>query len=305
MAWVTLRAAAWRPILAITAVVLGAHALLLAAAPGPVHAPDPLANRTLITRVVVIAPPEPEAVAPPPQQQPSKRPERKRAVALNGNAAPEAQPAVVEQVAATAAEPAAPAVKPPPAPAPPAREPGPRPVTFAIPGSVRLHYKVTAHSRNQNWQADGELTWRHDGNDYDAKLSVTAPFLPTRTQQSTGKIGPEGLAPTRFSDKGRNEEAAHFERDKGKVSFSSNRPDAALMAGAQDRLSVMLQLGAMIAGEPAKYGPATTISIQTASTRDAEIWLFTVEGDEQLQLPGGWVPALKLYATRARSSTRR
>ena len=56
----------------------------------------------------------------------------------------------------------------------------------------------------------------------------------------------------------------------------------------------MLQLAAMIAGEPARYPAGTTIAIQTASTRDAEPWVFTVEGPEQLQLPGGAVAGLKL-----------
>lgn len=159
---------------------------------------------------------------------------------------------------------------------------------------MRLRYKVDVRLRGIPLQGDGLLVWRHDGDSYEARLEVSSPIYPTRTQRSTGRITALGLAPTRFSDKGRNEEAAHFERDKGKVSFSSNRPDAPLAAGAQDRLSVMLQLGAMIAGEPRKYPPGTTISIQTASTRDAEPWVFTVEGEESLDLPGGKVGAVKL-----------
>ena len=167
-------------------------------------------------------------------------------------------------------------------------------MAFRLPASVRLHYKVEAQSRQIPWQADGELRWRQDGRSYQADLEVRAPFLPKRSQQSSGSITAQGLAPLRFSDKGRNEEAAHFERDQGKVSFSNNRPDAALSAGAQDRLSVMLQLGAMIAAAPQKFPPSTSIAIQTASTRDAETWLFTVEGRETLQLPGGTLQALKL-----------
>ena len=56
----------------------------------------------------------------------------------------------------------------------------------------------------------------------------------------------------------------------------------------------MLQLGAMIGGEPASSRPAPTMAIQTASTREAETWHFTVEGEEELQLPGGEWRALKL-----------
>jgi hypothetical protein len=138
------------------------------------------------------------------------------------------------------------------------------------------------------------LLWRHDGQSYEARLEVSALLMPSRSQRSIGQITEDGLEPKRFSDKSRTEEAAHFERDRHKIIFSTNRPEAPLLTGAQDRLSVMLQLGAMIAGDPRKFPEATTIEIQTASTRDAETWQFTVGGEEQLQLPGGTVATLKL-----------
>jgi hypothetical protein len=55
-----------------------------------------------------------------------------------------------------------------------------------------------------------------------------------------------------------------------------------------------LQLGALIAGEPKKFPAGTSISIQTASAREAEPWVFTVEGAEPLALPGGTLDTLKL-----------
>jgi hypothetical protein len=165
---------------------------------------------------------------------------------------------------------------------------------FTVADSMRLRYQVTAQVRGQPWAGEGELVWRHDGESYEARLEINAPLLPARTQRSTGRITAEGLAPLRFSEKARTEEAAHFQRDAGKVSFSSNKPDAPLLAGAQDRLSVLLQLGAMLAGQPRKFPPGTTVTIQTAGTRDAEPWLFTVEQEESLHLPGGTVNALKL-----------
>jgi len=159
---------------------------------------------------------------------------------------------------------------------------------------VRLHYQVSAHSHKLLWHGAGELLWRHDGEHYEAKLEVSAPLLPSRIQRSTGSITADGLAPLRFTDKSRSEQATNFQRDEGKVSFSNNQPDAPLLSGAQDRLSVMVQLGALVAGDPGKFGPGTAIAIQTASTREAESWIFTVETEEQLQLPGGNVRSLKL-----------
>jgi hypothetical protein len=50
----------------------------------------------------------------------------------------------------------------------------------------------------------------------------------------------------------------------------------------------------MVAGDPAHYQPATTITIQTIGPRDADTWLFTVEREETLSLPGGELSTLKL-----------
>jgi hypothetical protein len=269
-----------RLLLVMAAAVLAAHLLLLWAGPGALQLANPLANRPLLTRTIAAAPPAPPTQ---PEHLPAAAPRRPR------TAAAEAAPTPVVEHASV------PAVAPAPAPTEPPREAAPQATaSFSIPGSVRLHYKVSAQSRNQLWHGAGELLWRHDGERYDAKLEVSAPLLPTRIQRSTGSITADGLAPLRFSDKSRSESAAHFQRDEGKVSFSNNRPDAPLLPGAQDRLSVLLQLGALIAGNPDKFRPAATIAIQTASTREAEPWLFTVEGEEQLQLPGGNVATLKL-----------
>jgi hypothetical protein len=165
---------------------------------------------------------------------------------------------------------------------------------FAVAPSQRIHYAVTAQGHGITLHGTAELQWRNDGREYEAQLQLSSPFLRTRTQRSTGLVTPQGIAPLRFSDKNRSEEAAHFDREGGKVTFSSNRPEAVLEAGAQDRLSIVMQLGAMIAGDPSKFPPGSTISIQTASVHEAEPWTFTVEGPEQLRLPGGSVPSIKL-----------
>nr|WP_255553565.1 DUF3108 domain-containing protein [Caenimonas aquaedulcis] len=170
-----------------------------------------------------------------------------------------------------------------------------RATKVAVADSMRLRYRVDVRVRGIPLQGEGLLVWRREGDGYEAQLEVSSPIYPKRTQRSTGRITADGIAPTRFSDKGRgSEEAAHFERDKDIVSFSGNHPEAPLQAGAQDRLTVILQLGALLAGEPARYPQGATITIQTAGTRDAEPWSFTVEGEEDLTLPGGKVTAVKL-----------
>jgi len=156
--------------------------------------------------------------------------------------------------------------------------------SYVIPASLNLQYDVS--SNKFPFRLNAELGWQQDGASYDAKLSFGA-FGLRRVQTSRGQITSDGLAPLRFSDKYRSEVAAHFVREKGKVTFSANTPDAPLLAGAQDRLSVVLQLAAMIAGDPDRFPRASTITLQIIGPRDADMWLFTVEEDETLNLPGG------------------
>jgi hypothetical protein len=180
------------------------------------------------------------------------------------------------------------------APSPP-REPAAGPsVAFAVPGSSRLKFNVTAFRRGKSHDANGELLWLHDGANYEARMESDGVFQGSRVQTSSGRIGTQGLAPTRFGDKSRSHRAAHFERDTGRVIFSANTPDAVLLTGAQDRLSVLMQLASMLAGDPARYPPNTTIPVQTVGSLDADTWLFTVEGKETLNVANAEYATLRL-----------
>ncbi|WP_310644796.1 DUF3108 domain-containing protein [Limnohabitans sp.] len=177
--------------------------------------------------------------------------------------------------------------------------------SFKAPASTVLTYRMQGQSKGLTYWATGELLWQQDGQRYDAKLEVSAFLIGTRTQTSTGTLGPEGLMPTRFGDKSRSELAAHFQRDKNIISFSANSPSVPLLKGAQDRLSVIIQLGALLAGDPARYPTGTMLSFQTASQREAEVWQFSVEKEETLQLPYGSVVAVKLNRSPRREFDQR
>jgi hypothetical protein len=165
---------------------------------------------------------------------------------------------------------------------------------FKAPDSALLKYQVQGQAKGFNYWASAELLWAQNGKDYEARLEVSAFLLGSRVQVSKGTLGEDGLMPTRFGDKTRSELAAHFQRDKGIISFSANSPDAPLLKGAQDRLSVVLQLSSMLAADPTRYPPGTMLSFQTVSQREAEVWQFLVEKEEMLQLPFGEISAFKL-----------
>lgn len=160
-----------------------------------------------------------------------------------------------------------------------------------LPDSVRIKYQV--ETNKFPYRLNAELRWQQNGESYDARLELSA-FGLSRVQTSRGQITPEGLAPTRFSDKYRSEVAAHFNRDEGKVTFSANTPDVTLLNGAQDRLSILVQLAGMIAAAPGRFPTDTVIATQTIGPRDAAVWLFTVGSEESLRLPGGDQVTLKL-----------
>jgi hypothetical protein len=172
--------------------------------------------------------------------------------------------------------------------------PPPDPPALAIPEPARLNYDVAIERLGLTLHSSAQLTWRHDGTQYEAQLEVGGGLYPKRVQRSTGRITAEGLAPERFSDKSRSEQATHFVREQGKVVFSNNKPDAPLPPGVQDRTSFIIQLAAMLASAPARFPAGTNIVMPVAGTSDVEPWVFTVEGEEDLSLPAMKLKAVKL-----------
>lgn len=163
----------------------------------------------------------------------------------------------------------------------------------ALPPPVLLSYRLTGQDKGLTYYASGELKWQHNETAYALGLSVKAFLVGTRQWRSQGEITSAGLAPTRFSDSWRNERAAHFDRVQNRVVFSNNAPVAALEAGAQDQISLYVQLAAAMAGEPQRFQPGTRLQLQTATIRDALPWLLTLGPPETLQLNGQAVPTLK------------
>lgn len=246
-----------------------------AAPPDPVSAaaePAPAPVQDTLQDTEMAQGPE-DTPAPPPAQAPVEPP-MEAASAPDFNVAPRTP------------EPPAPAAS---APAPPTA------LALAIPGSVRLKYTLTGESKQQTYHAFGELLWLQDGSTYDARLEYSAFLIGSRVRTSSGKLTERGLEPQRFSDKWRRRDlAAHFERDKGQVSFSANTPSTPLLNDAQDQLSVLLQLSSMVAGDPTRYTPGTNITVPVVGPRDADVWTFTLQGEELLYLPYDNLKTLKL-----------
>ena len=166
---------------------------------------------------------------------------------------------------------------------------------FVVPPSARLKYEVKGEVKGFPYHVNGDLQWTQDGKTYSARMEISHFLLGSRVQTSTGQIGAHGLEPIRFGDKVRSEVAAHFNYENSKVTFSANTPDVAMLPGAQDQLSVLMQAATMVAGEPRQFTQGSTLSFQAVGPKSAEKWVFTVGITERLILPGGELNALRLW----------
>lgn len=314
------------------ATVLAAHAWLLWQLPALPSSPagSPAELPSFATRSIAPPapppppPPRPKAVkkpAPPAPPRPAA-PTQETPIAEESHdflaaASPPAQPDVAdstlpEQAAPEPATPEAPvetsAEKPAEAPAAPqpetlqgvqlAQAGGPAEaatdLAVRLPAPARLSFEVTGQAKRFDYHASAELLWQHDGSHYQARQEIKAFLIGARAQTSSGQIGPAGLVPERFSDKGRGEKTADFDFPAQQARFSSQTPPAAIGAGAQDRLSVFLQLSGLLAAAPQSYPPGTEITFTTVGSNDAERWTFRVQGLETLELPMGALEALRL-----------
>lgn len=335
-----------RALPALTAVVLGVHALALLGLPlwSQVSAPH-TEVAAMQTRALSLpeppapppAAPVPASEAPAPKPQPRPRPKIQRqpsaapapepldtpiretveplpVAAAPGPAASDASDASETAVAGSGPAPAAPPAPPAPKPepeAPPAPSAGTAqgmaitspdgtplasdaPVPVQLPDPARLSFAVTGQAKRFNYSASAELVWRHANGQYQASQEVSLFLLGSRSQTSEGRITDRGLEPSRFNDKARKEQSAQLAFDQNLAHFSTGAPDAPIAPGAQDRLSVFLQLSALLAAAPQRYPAGTQISFITVSARRADRWTFRVGETETLDLPSGSTQALRL-----------
>ncbi len=133
-----------------------------------------------------------------------------------------------------------------------------------------------------------ELRWRPaaDGR-YELTLSLAATGWA-----SVGAVDENGLAPERQVEtrRGRELRAANFQRDSGRITFSGPQLEFPLLPGAQDRLSWLLQLAAVLEANPALAGAGRELTLFVAGPRgDAGPWIFRSEGTETAEVPAGAV----------------
>lgn len=262
----------------VAAAVLLLHGWLLGTLPalpgfgGPGEAPKVLQVR----QIVVAAAPAPAAPAPeplPPAPVPVKRTQPSQTTA-----------AVETADAATEPTPLPPA-------APPATGGSVLPVyPTRLPPAATLQYAVQREgSLRPARELQAELRWRPEA---DGRYELTLSLAATGWA-SVGAMDENGLAPERQVEtrRGRELRAANFQRDSGRITFSGPQLEFPLLPGAQDRLSWLLQLAAVLEANPGLAGSGSEVTLFVAGPRgDAGPWTFASQGAETAELPEGAVP---------------
>ena len=200
------------------------------------------------------------------------------------------QAPTVEDVAPLPSETVAVASAPPP---PPSNALTAKPGDF--PPNIQINYQLTGQERGLTYHASGSLKWQTQATPdapsappspmaYEAELRVRAFLVGSRVWRSVGVLTEDGLSPVRYSDSWRGERAAHFDATQNKISFSGNTPSVALQAGAQDQVSLFIQMAATVAAKNFKLG--SELNVQTATARDAVNWVLTFKSEELIEVDG-------------------
>lgn len=183
---------------------------------------------------------------------------------------------------------------------PVAAPPAPDAESKVYPTRIARSFTVLYQMQRGGIRGSGEFAWKRTGDAYEAHLKGTVAGLALINWASRGGFDADGVAPERYVEKRLTKSAreALFVRAESKIDFSGSAPDIALMPGAQDRVSWLVQLQAILTADPDKAKTGGQVVIPVVGTRGrAETWIFEASGAESIKTPAGTLRTQKL--TRA------
>jgi hypothetical protein len=292
------------PVMQVVAVAPSAAPAEAAATPTPEPTPEPAATpEPEPTSPALVPEPAPEAVAATEAAQPPDDPPDDRPVDWTAGPRP---PEAVAGTEVTPADVPQPVVAQKPmlldeaasaAAAAATEAAGRRPPVYqtVLPNEgFRLAYRVERGESSGRGQFRVDLL--EDGR-YRAHLQAEDGQRMVMDWVSHGRFDAAGVAPERMVERqrGRDARAVNFQRDQGVISFSGSTRALALMDGAQDRASVLLQLMAIAQAQPGGLRAGQTLRLQVASSRGLAVeWMFEVAGEEPIEAAGQRVAAVRL-----------
>jgi hypothetical protein len=177
---------------------------------------------------------------------------------------------------------------------------------FSLPPSVDLQFD-SFYNGVQNQV--GTLHWQTDGHHYLMVVSIPLPFVGLFSFTSEGGIDKYGLAPDRYAEqRGRRApDETRMERNATppRISFTRTTETLPLPEPVEDRLSMMMQLAALVRGDPSRYQPGVTRQFAVVDNNSGEVWAIETIGQETVQTRVGPVEALHFMRLARRADDRR
>ena len=299
----------------------------VAVRPRPPRPARPAPRPNAITTAPAAAVPE---SARPPEPEPEPEPEEE--VPPMADASPPAPdpasgtpgpspdasppPAAAQAPAPPAGDPAAPGVPAgsttPATNSAPAERPAKPALVFgtvlAAPPTGRWQFRVYYGDYTDNRPvATLDYLIEHDGERYRLRTEGRAEGLTALlysgvlTQASGGRLTENGLQPERFAEQRgkRAERWATVDWPRGEIAFSGGER-AKTVAGLQDRLSVLVQLGLLARAAPERFAAGQSVVFDEMTLRDVERARYASRGDEVLETDTGTLRTLHLERTEPR-----
>ncbi len=219
----------------------------------------------------------------------------------HGGVSPDVNPVVTPLVtpdpmgdghpAATATATATPAASPPASPISPQATAPPGLPRAPLPTRIPPDFDQVLKVRRGVQVGHGRWTWSVQAGRYHTHLQAhwgqrQEAAAPALNWSSHGALDEHGLAPERFITKPTRggARAVNFQRDTGRVSYSGPTGQVALVAGAQDRLSWMVQLLALVQAHPQGQGLPPQVPLWVAGPQgDGADWWFSVRWHPDVQ----------------------
>ena len=168
------------------------------------------------------------------------------------------------------------------------------------PTRIARSFTVLYQMQRGGIRGSGEFAWKRTGDAYEAHLKGTVAGLALLNWASRGGFDAAGVAPERYVEKrlGKSAREAAFVRGESRIDFSGSAPDVPLVPGAQDRVSWVVQLQAILTADPAKAKTGGRVVIPVVGVRGkAETWIFEASGAESIKTPAGTLRTQKLTRT--------
>jgi hypothetical protein len=177
----------------------------------------------------------------------------------------------------------------------PAAEPEPEPESTALralpPPSASYLLDVIRTEPNlaNPYYGSGKIRWQHDNTNYSMQIEVGIDLLFTLIRlyslQSNGTIGTTGIEPHTATETRRGKAATttHFDYDSKSIRFSAAPAVLPLSEGAQDKISVFMQLASLGNADPAQFQPGKEMAIQVAEEKEAHAHQFVVLDQETIE----------------------